>query len=259
MEVPLPPTQQPVVTSQPQKGLPIKPVIVVALVFIAILATLSLTIFLLKVRKPLEETNPPSVPSPTPRAIAEDTFDGTVMGGKWSVDYIGGVYKVKIEEGKLVMQIPGESKETTVAIVTLDGIFKDYFESSVDVELGESDVGATTSFVFHDKVEGWPNQLGIYLVKETSEETLARVYSVFDGQEKELAATSIPSDINTIRLTIIRSSDGVAFNINGNLLARELGVYTGEGVISIAIASETPTFPSVTSFFDNFTFRQTQE
>ena len=247
-------TEKLMVFAQPQKRFPTKR-IVIAIVVLILIFFLALLISLLfkKGRLTTKQTLTPA-PSSKPLFIEQDVFGGSVLGSKWYVDYIGGAYNVNVENGNLVINIPGGGPSATTVIVTLSHLINNDFETSIDVDLNESSLGSVSAFVFHTDEVGWPNRFGFYLTKNTSEEIILHVYSVVDGQEKELAATSLPAN-KRMKLAIGRKSDGVDFSIDGNLFAQGNGIYLGEGRISMVALSEAPKFPNVKCLFDNFTYK----
>jgi hypothetical protein len=252
------PTQQPVITSASGSTFPVKKLLL-ALGIIVLLLLTGIFIFLLLKAKRQSAISTRTTQVATPTIVPmqsfkeQDFFEGGFLSVIWDLNRLAGNPEVKLEQGKLVMAVPGGGPTRSVAILTLGRLVTTYFETSVDVELKDGGEGSETAFVFHDEVDGWPNRLAFYLTKN-EEGTFVRAVSFVDGEERELATTNLPPD-NKVTFTITRATDSASFSIDGIPFAHGEGIYSGEGKVSLALNSIEPFFPQATSLFDNFTFR----
>ncbi len=253
IQPPVASTQPPVVETSPQGQISLKKILMALVVGALVLAAGYLGYVLVKLMiRPGTPTATPEITEGSLTGVG-DKFEGTILGGRWDIDEASGVTDFRVENGNLVLITPGGGKEETIGMVTLRTPLTGPFEASVEMELKEeSDIGATTHFVFHEEAAGWVNIFGFYLTKEIRDDVAIRAFSVYQGQDKELAATRAPLG-KKIKLAFTRTTNGILFSIDGQPFVNESEpFYTGDGKISLSVSSTGPPFPKVISNFDNF-------
>lgn len=212
-------------------------------------------------RAPLPTSQPTLAPSISKMTV--DNFDSTFLDeDKWHSWALSDKSRVEQKGGKIEIGIPAGFTEYASAGLDSTTVINGNFEATVEAAIvnGGENFGSETALVFHDDVEGWPNQLSIFLRKEADGKTYIHAAKVLNSEYEELTFDKSYLHSGPFTIRISREKGAVTFSVKEGGIFVPIGqptseFYTGSGRITLHVNSFGPNFPSVLSIFDNFSLK----
>jgi len=253
----------PEVTPEPPKKFPPKPLVII--IILGLLIGIGFFVYELFIRgssvSQRGEISIKSSPESLIGTSVSDNFESNYFNEElWTIFTSFESSRVKINEGKIQLEIPAGYTEYSSSGVTLLKSVEGDFEVQVDSAIiagGELN-GSETALIFHNDERIWNNLLSIYLKKEGIA-TFIKAYSLYNGVFEGIVSYKTYQEPGPFTLKIARQNDIVTFSEKpvesstfktfGTLTSN---FYTGTGIITLQVSSFEDNFPGVISTFDNF-------
>src|SRR3990172_8519062 len=192
----------PEVTPEPPKKFPPKPIVII--IILGLLIGIGFFVYELFIRgssvSQQGEISTKSSPESLIGTSVSDNFESNYFNEElWTIFTSFESSRVKINEGKIQLEIPAGYTEYSSAGVTLLKSVEGDFEVQVD-----------SAIIFHNDEGIWNNLLSIYLKKEGIA-TFIKAYSLFNGVFEGIVSYKTYQDPGPFTLKIARQNDIVTF------------------------------------------------